>query len=128
MLRLSYQGLPFAEVKNVTGFFKDETHKNALKVKSIYDNIKILFGLNTLTMLIAEGVDVYKYVIRSQDHRKTPLGEIIYIPDERRLDIWDGGMYPLVQFKGKVIAHKGYTALLDMAKLDRLFEKLTNLL
>ena len=125
MLNVDYNKLVFAEVKNVTGFFKEEAGANAMKVKSLYDSIKLTFGLNSLVMMVAQEADVYKYVILGQDVRKTVLGSIVYIPKDKRLDIWlPGDILPMLQFKGRSVVFKNYAALLDKLGLDRMFDKL----
>lgn len=127
MLDLNYNYYKFAEVKNVTGFFKELGHNHMMKVKAMHDNIKLLFNLNKLMLYIAEGAEIYQFIIPSQDFRNLEVGRAIYQPVDKRLDLWMAGdRVPLIQFKGKKVVHKNYSPFLDMAGLDKLFGKLTN--
>ena len=120
--------MEFAAVSNVTGFFKDEAGgKWVMKVKQLYDNIKILFKINTLPLEIAKGEEVYKFTIITQDYKKIPLGWIVYYPTQKILEVFEGDNL-LFRFKGKQVISKGIGPILDKAGADSLFKRLTNLL
>ena len=129
MLNINYRGLNFAEVSNVTGFFKELSKDRLMKVKAMFDNIKIAFGINKLNLQIAEGADVYRFIILSKDSRQFPLGEIIYMPSDKRLDIWiTGETSPLIQFKNKKVVYKNYSEFMNYLGLDRIFDRLVNVM
>jgi hypothetical protein len=129
MLDLGYRNLNFAEVSNVTGFFKELSKERLMKVKSMFDNIKISFGINKLNLQIAEGADIYKFTILSKDHRQYILGEIVYMPSDKRLDVWVTGEFaPLIQFKNKKVVYKNYSEFMDYLGFDRIFDRLVNVM
>ena len=117
----------FSDIKNVTCFFKEEDGgKWIMKVKSLYDNIKIMFKLNSLQVQVAEGEDIYKFIITTQDYNKIPIGYIIYYPKERILEVYDDNL--LFQFKGKQTLIKNINPILIRAGVDELFKRLTNII
>lgn len=123
--------MEFAEIKNITGFFKDEYSKKwTMKIKSMYDNIKILFKLNTLPFQVATNAEIYKYTITTQDYKKLPLGWVVYYPEERILEVFDisNPDRVLIRFKGKQVLMSNLSPMLEKAGVDTLFKRLTNVL
>lgn len=120
----------FSDINNVTGFFKEEASgKWMMKVKSLYDNIKILFGLNTLQIQVAEGEEIYKFIITTQDYKKIPLGWLIYYPSEKTLEVFESYLPdPILRFKGKQVVIENISPILSKAGASGLFKRLTNLL
>lgn len=117
----------FADIKNVTGFFKEESGgKWVMKIKSLYENIKILFNLNTLNVQVAEGQEVYKFIITTQDTKRIPIGFIVYYPPQKILEVYDDQL--LFRFKGKQAIVKNLNPILLSAGAEGLFKRLTNLL
>ena len=131
MLPVNYIDLKFADVKDPMAFFKDSADKNeALKLKSLYEAMKVIFNINTnIKFQVAEGENIYKYIILSSDYRKVPIGFIIVIPKQRRLDIWNvGENFPLVQFKVRTAVFKNYSMLLEQAGVEKIFDRLVTIL
>lgn len=80
-------------------------------------------------MEIAEGENIYRYNILSSDYKKQIIGYLIYIPKQRRLDIWTyGEVTPIIQYKGKTIAFKNYSTFLDKIGLDKLFDRFSGII
>lgn len=122
--------MEFSEVKSVTGFFKDQAGgKWIMKIKSLHDNIKLLFGLNTIQFQVAEGEEVYKFTITTQDSRKIPLGWIVYYPTERILEIFDASSPEVMfRFRGKQVLVENVSPMLSKANVKDLFKRLTNVI
>ena len=100
------------------------------QVRSIYDNSKILFNVpgNNIQVMCAEGERIYKFIILSLGVQKMPIGWFIYIPEQKRIDLYtpDSPMIPMLQWKNKKPVFKNYSAFLDRVGFDRLFDKLIN--
>ena len=131
MLSTYYNRLNFALVQDQVDLYKQRLPEMP-KVKSLVDNSKLLFSLpsDRVELFVAEGERVYKINLLMPDINKYLFGWIIYIPDNRQLDIYtsDNPTIPLIQYKGKKVAFKNYSTILDKAGLDKLFEKLYNVL
>ena len=129
MLNTNYNLLNFALVTNLNDFFKTKLPE-IIQIKSIIDNTKILFNLtsNNIQLLCAEGERVYKFIILSPGVNKIPIGWFVYIPGQKRIDLYtpDSPLIPLIQWKNKKPVFKNYMPILDRAGLDKLFEKIIN--
>ena len=130
MLRIDYLGLKFAHVKDPTKLFKDDKGPEMVKVKSIYEACKVIFNVtNTLKLEISETGSIYKFTIVSPDYKRKILGYIVYIPGDRRLDVWETGEeLPLVQFRVRSIAYRKYSDLLERMGMEKIFSRLITLL
>ena len=122
-----YLQFPFAAVTNTTEFFKSKL-KEMGKVKSLYQTIRLIFGISSdrVKIYVAEGKRYYQFDIHDQNIEKHLLGRIYYLPEERRLDIYDSGnlAIPLIQAVGKNIVFKNYSVFLDHLGFDKLFARL----
>ena len=131
MLSTRYNYLNFATVQDLADLYKQGLPEMP-KVKSLVDNAKSLFTLpsSRVVLLVAEGERVYKINLLMPDVNKALFGWLVYVPENRQLDIYtiDNSTVPLIQFKGKKVAFKNYETVLDRAGLDKLFEKLYNIL
>ena len=129
MLNTNYNLLNFALVTDLNNFFKTKLPE-IIQIKSIIDNSKILFNLtsNNIQLLCAEGERVYKFIILSPGVNKIPIGWFVYIPGQKRIDLYtpDSPLIPLIQWKNKKPVFKNYMPILDRAGLDKLFEKIIN--
>lgn len=131
MLSTRYNYLSFATVQDQADLYKQGLPEMP-KVKALVDNAKSLFTLpsNRVVLLVAEGERVYKINLLMPDVNRALFGWIVYVPENRQLDIYsvDNSAVPLIQFRGKKVAFKNYSTVLDRSGLDKLFEKLYNIL
>lgn len=129
MLNINYNQLNFALVTNLNDFFKTKLPEMT-QVRSIYDNSKILFNVpgNNIRVMCAEGERIYKFIILSLGVQKIPIGWFVYIPAQKRIDLYtpDSPLIPMIQWKNKKPVFKNYSAFLDRVGFDRLFDKLIN--
>ena len=132
LLDITYNNLSFSNIVNTADFFKSGPSSEMISVKTLYNNIKILFGLNSERVIISlsEANRVYKFTLSLPNDIKKIFGFIVYIPSQRRIDIYtsENVQVPLIQYKGKKIMYKSYPYLLDKAGLDKLFTKLITVL
>ena len=125
MLPMYYQGMSFASVKSIPDLFKD---KKLGKIKQIYDAAKLLFKTGRdPEMEVCQENEIYKILILEKSYRKTPIAEIVVIPEEKRVDLFDEGNL-LAQRRSHKLEHKGYSHLLDSMGFDKNFVKLYNML
>jgi hypothetical protein len=131
MLPINYNGLNFALVKDKANFLK-ETSKEVRVVGNLYYASKISLGVpaDRVNLYAAEGSRIYKIEYLSPNPNKELIGYAIYIPSERRLDIYNAPdtRTPLLQVAGKKVMFKNYSQFLDRLGLDNLFKPLINLL
>ena len=130
MLPVNYNNLAFADVTDLADFFKTKLPEIN---KVLMGACKLLFNLPQKNVLlqVSQEARVYKYLFLSPDVHKTVLGLVVYLPTERRLDIYDGsdgGALPTIQWVGKKVVWRNYPTLLDMAGFPRLFDKLINVI
>jgi len=132
MLPIQYQQLAFSVVQDLSNFYKSSNLPEVLKLKSVSDGIKLLFGLPQSSLLteVAEEARVYKITLLTPDVHKNPFGYFVYMPEQKRIDIYqmETPYIPLMQWKGKKLLFKGYSMFLDKAGIDKLFEKLINVI
>lgn len=127
MLKVNYLTSEWVDVPNIIEYFKDQTGiKDSTKVKQFYDNLKFVFPGTTSGLQIIQGENLYKFSIT---YKRTILGWIIYIPSEKRFDIYESGNIeiPMIQVKQKKIYHRTYSDLLAAANIEKIFEKLINI-
>lgn len=132
MLPLHYQQLAFSVVQDLSNFYRSSRLPEVSKLKSLSDGIKLLFGLPQSSLLIevAEGERIYKITLLTPDVHKTPFGYFVYLPEQKRFDAYqmENPYSPLMQWKGKKLLFKGYSMFLDKAGIDKVFEKLINII
>lgn len=132
MLNINYKTLlNYSRVVDFNDFYKGKLPE-IIKIRSIIDNLKLIFNLPTDRVLldVAQGQRVYCFTIISPDVKKIILGQFFYLPLERRLDLFlpDNPTIPLIQWKNKKVEFKNYATLLDKAGLDKLFVKVINII
>lgn len=120
----------FALVQDMTDLFKSNLPEIP-KVKSLVDNSKLLFSLpsDRVILKVSEGDRVYRIDLQMPDVNRITFGWIVYIPKNRQLDVYtaESPNVPIIQYKGKKVAFKNYSTILDRAGLDKIFEKLYNI-
>ena len=131
MLPIGYQYFSFAQVGNLANFYK-ENQPELPKLKLIVENIKLLFKLPGTCVLVevAEGERVYKVNMIMPGVHKTSLGYFVYLPNERRLDVYssDNPTVPLLQWKQKRVVYSECSPLLDRIGISSLFGNIVNVL
>ena len=131
LLDMSYNGYMFSKVKDLSDLFKSKLPE-IMVVKKLHSSIKLCFNIpeDRLVVEVAEGDNIYKYTVLSTDIHKYPIGWFIYIPKQKRLDVYsqDSPSLPLIQWKSKRPVWKSYSDLLDKAGLDKIFSNIVNVL
>lgn len=129
MLSISYNDLPFALVDNLVDFYMtSEALPEVGKVRSISDAARLLFKLppNKIKVYVSEGSRVYKIELYPPQGPaiKIPFGWFIYIPGEKRLDLYDVSTpdAPIIQWKNKKLAFSSYSPLMKFAQIDKVFQ------
>ncbi len=126
MLSLMYNGLNFSMVTDLAGFYKEQTPE-INKIRAIIEATKMLLHIpgNAIKLQVAEGERVYKIIFYKSSLDKFPLGWFVYIPEQSRIDLYDAVLstkMPYIQWKNKKPVFKNYAGLLDLIKVDRLFD------
>jgi len=131
MLSINYQLLEFAKVTNLQNFYKSNLQEIP-KVRSLMESIKLQFSLpsSNLELYVSEGSRVYKIVLLEPGVKKYPFGYFIYLPLERRLDLYlaENTSIPYIQWKNKKIVFKTYPYFLERAGINEIFRKFVNIL
>lgn len=131
MENTNYLGMKYAEVTNKTDFFKNALPE-MMQVRSLYEAIKLLFNVSSERVKIetVEEARIYRYTILNPTVIKNVLGWIVYIPQQKRLDIYTVRDFntPLLQFRNKKPVWKNYPLFLDRIEFDKLFTKLLNVI
>lgn len=132
MISITYLNFPFAKVKDKTSFFKENV-KEVRQFNSIYQAAKLLLGVpaHRIDIEVAEGKRIYKLdFLYPEPNRSDIIGTLFYIPEERRLDIYDSsrGQTPLIQVVGRHIVYKGFSIFMERLGLDTIFKPLINLI
>ena len=117
---ITYLRLNFSVIPNINNSFKNNT-----QLKILYNNIKLVWGLNSSEIIpsISEINNVFKFSLKSGN---TIFGFVIYIPEQKRIDIYSSEnlQVPLVQVKNKKIVYKTYPLLLEKLGIEQLISKL----
>lgn len=123
MLIPIYNNYPFAVVTDKVSFLKENT-KEIRIVKALDQVARVVFRIPSDRVIIyaAEGARIYKLVFLSPDPDKIPFGQAYYIPQEKRIDIYDGGNL-LLQSIGKNIMYKGYSMFMDRLEINKLMSR-----
>jgi hypothetical protein len=130
MLPLVYNAAQYGIVQKPNDLFRElGTSSESIKVKQLYDAAKLIFGVSSIQIEIAQGESIYKYSVLDGTYQKNIIGYFFYMPKTRRLDIWvSGELMPLIQFKGKSVVFKNYSAFLDKIGLEKLFDRFSAIL
>lgn len=127
----NYLGMKYAMVADKADFFKSNLPE-MIQVRSLYEAIKLLFDLSSERVQIetVEGARIYRYTLLSPTVQRNVLGWIVYIPLEKRLDIYTVRDFntPLIQYRNKRPVWKNYSMMLDRAGFDKLFNRLLNVI
>jgi hypothetical protein len=131
MLPINYKYTSYSRVADIADFFKS-TLPEMHKLKALHNSLKLLFKV-TNADIIVECSDVgriYKFTLMSTGVNKYPIGEFYYLPQNKQLDLWDLSkpQMPLIQWKGKKAVFKNYSLLLDKVEMEKLFQKITNVI
>lgn len=126
MLIPIYNNYPFALVTDKVSFFKENT-KEIRTLKALDQVSRVVLGIpsDRVTVFAAEGARIYKLVFLSTDPNKIPFGQAYYIPEQKRIDIYDGTTL-LLQAVGKNIVWKGYSMFMDRLGIDKLMSRFLN--
>ncbi len=130
MLDISYLSYPFALVENLNNFYMtSDKLPEVIKVHNIFDAARVLFKLppRRIKLYVSEGNRAYKIELYSpQGVSKTPIGFIVYLPLEKRLDLFDSMNpdVPIIQWKNKQLAWTSYSPLYQYSQVDKVFQGL----
>lgn len=128
MLATPYLSYPFALVENLNAFYMtSDKLPEVTKVHGIIDASRLLFKLSTrrIKLYVAQGMRAYRIELYSpQGISKSPIGWIVYLPQERQLDLYDAFNpdSPVIQWKNKRVAWTGYSQLFQFAQIDKVFQ------
>jgi len=129
MLPIYYLSMRFANVTDLADFYRTDLPEMS-KLKGIIENIKLLFSLpqDRVVVQVAEGYRVYKITMLTPDVNKLPFAFFVYLPEEKRLDLYNSDNFrlPFIQWKNKKPIFKNYSLLLDKAGIDKMFTKILN--
>lgn len=129
LLDISYNSMIFSDVKDKSDFFNTKLPEMII-VKALYNNIKLTMKIPEGKLLIqcSEGDRIYKFIILSNNIHKYPIGWFVYLPLQKRLDLYiqDNPHIPFIQWKNKKPVFKNYDTLLDIANLDKIFINIIN--
>lgn len=129
LLDISYNSLPFSDIKDNTDFFNTKLPE-MITVKALYGNIKLSLKVPEGRLLIqcSEEGRIYKFIVLSNDIYKYPIGWFVYLPLQKRLDVYtqDNPYLPFIQWKNKKPVFKNYDSLLDRAGIDKVFINVVN--
>lgn len=130
MLDTSYLSYPFALVENLNNFYMtSDKLPEVIKVHNIFDSARVLFKLppRRIKLYVSEGNRAYKIELYSpQGVSKIPIGFIVYLPLEKRLDLFDSMNpdVPIIQWKNKQLAWTSYSPLYQYSQVDKVFQGL----
>ena len=128
MLPLSYLDYPFALVENLNDFYMtSDKLPEVTKVHNILDSARVLLKLppRRIKLYVAEGSRAYKIEFYTpQGVSKVPICWLVYLPLEKRLDLFDATNpdVPIVQWKNKHVTWTSYSQLFQYAQVDKVFQ------
>ena len=128
MESIYYNSLQFSLVEDINDFFRANLPEMP-KVKAICDQTRHLFSLpnDCIELYVSQGDRVYKIVMLLTDSSRAPFGNIVYLPFEKRLDLYTGESgYPIAQWKNKTLTYSGYPLVFQKAGVDKIFSKIVN--
>lgn len=130
MIRFNYIGLPERYVEDKNDFYKSGL-KGTNKLRNLCTVCQRVFMVtekNLELFLLGDGVG-YKLRLYANDQHKGMIGEVVYIPDEYRLDVYDSGSSsPLFVWKSKRCVLKNIPVLLDRLKFETLLLPLVSVI
>lgn len=130
MLNLNYKLLNFSVVTDYDSFYKEQLPE-ILNIKSIIESCKVLFSMpqSRFILEVAEGERVYRISLLTSGANKSVFGVLIYSPLDKRLDLYGYNTeYPLIQWKNKKVVFTSYETIFDLARIDKAFDKIVNVM
>lgn len=130
MLNLNYKLLNFSTVENLNEFYK-ETLPEILKIKGMIEACKILYSISQsrIILSVAEGERVYRIQLLTSGANKSIFGTLVYLPLDKRLDLYGYSTeVPIIQWKNKKVVFSNMETLLELAKVDKVFSNIINVL
>lgn len=130
-LKTEYRNSTYSQITNPSGFYSGKIPE-AKRIKIVVEKIKFTFGLTDaqVRLEVANGERIYKITLLNQDAKKTMFGFFIYIPLEKRLDIWESKAEKqaniILQYQNKKPVFKNYTTFFDKIHFDKLFDNIVN--
>jgi hypothetical protein len=89
------------------------------------DKAKLLLTIpeDRIVLEVAQGERFYRINFQSNDVNKTVFGYLVYLPEMKRVDIYDqSGL--LLQYQNKKIVFENCSYLLSRAKVSELFKSI----
>ena len=130
MLSTEYNELTFGLVKNLTEFYRTSSElPEVTKVRQVVDAARLLFKLPTprVKLFVSQGGHVYKVELYPPTGpSKVPFGWIVYMPQERRLDLCtvDNPGVPVLQWKNKKLVYTSCLDLFKFAQIEKIFQNI----
>lgn len=128
---ITYNRLEFANIKNLTDFFKTGDPKEMIPLRTLYNNVRLLWnlGADQVLLSVAQGQNVYKLTLFVKNKRSV-FGCLVYIPEQKRLDLYtsESPEIPLIQWKRQKAVYSTVPLLLSLAGLEKLFARLITIL
>lgn len=127
---IAYLNTKYSRVTNLGDFLKSRLPE-MIQIRSLLDNIKLLFGISSNRIIIDVAEDnqrIYKFTLLNPNISQNIMGWIIFMPLIQGLDIYTVSTpnTPLIQWRKKKIIFKNYDLFLDRVGFDKLFNKLLN--
>lgn len=130
MINTDYLKLQVYPVKDKNDFFKSGI-KEATTLRNLCSVCRRMFVVpdTGIKLSVVGESGIYRIDIYDGNIRKSIIGRIYYIPNNRRLDVYDdNGEIPLVAWKSKKCIWKNYSTLLQKVNLENLFLPLVSLI
>lgn len=130
MLSTEYNEMEFGLVKNLTEFYMTSSElPEVTKVRQVVDAARLLFKLPMprVKLFVSQGGHVYKIELYPPSGpSKIPFAWVIYMPQERRLDVCsvENPGLPVLQWKNKKLVFTSCTDLFKFAQIEKLFQGL----
>jgi len=119
-----YDDSRFSTVVDKPDFYKSK-FQEVKHIKSMIDKAKLLLTIpeDRILLEVAQGERIYKINFQSNDVNKSVFGYLIYIPEMKRIDIYDQtGL--LLQYQNKKVIFENCSYLLSRAKVSDLFKSI----
>lgn len=129
MINNDYLQSQVSPIKDRNDFFKSGI-KGATTLRNLCSVCRRIFIVpdTSIKLSVIGDSGIYRIDIYDGSIRKTLIGRIYYIPNKRRLDIYDSDTsIPLVAWKSKKCIWKNYSELLQKVNLENLFLPLVSL-
>lgn len=125
---ITYLQLQFASIKDPNAYFNSGGSSMSY-LRRLYNNIKLIWGLenNNLDLSVSESQEVYRF---SMMYKRTIFGFVIYIPKQKRIDLYtsENVNLPLIQWKNKKVVFAALPLVITKAGLEKLLDRLVQVL